>query len=66
MKIATIGRVTVGPDLYAGEREFRVGRRVAYGTIDVSPDGSVSYAVLHAPDQASMETICRALEEAEQ
>ena len=58
MTITMYHGVEISEPLYGGEREFRLGRHCAYGTWD----GPEDYALVHAPDQESMDAIAQALD----
>lgn len=50
------------PSEVDGEREIRVGKAIAYGT--VAADGT-AYALLHAPTQADFDAVATILDAAE-
>lgn len=56
-------KLTISRKLYGGEREFRLGRSVAYGIIEKDGDG-YDYALTHAPDQDMMDAVAAALDAA--
>lgn len=50
-------KMTIGPKLTNDEREFRLGKAVAYGSCEIDGDGESSYSLAHAPTQADFDAI---------
>jgi len=53
--------VRVSAILSSGERAFRLGRDVAYGTLD-GPSKDRLYSLVHAPSQGALDRVADALE----
>lgn len=58
-------KMTIGPKLTNDEREFRLGKAVAYGSCAIDgDDGEAIYSLSHAPTQADFDAIAAWLDSA--
>lgn len=58
-------KMTIGPKLTNDEREFRLGKAVAYGSCEIEgDDGEATYSLSHAPTQADFDAVAAWLDTA--